>query len=102
MRTHKESILVTRIQRQSPDALARQTMLARVDTNPSGARIVRSVDAASYFAILICIADKNLVSVPGVHQHAGEISEGKVSAAPCPLLAAIMRHVKSLLGSYVH
>src|SRR5258706_7685399 len=74
-------------------------MLARVDPHPRGAGIIRSIDTAAHFAVLICVTDKYFVRVSGIDQDAGEVSKRKIASAPEPMLATVVRHVERLFGS---
>src|SRR6266511_3671705 len=79
-------------------------MFARIDTRPRCTRIVRTIDAATFFwflFVLIGIARKNLIGVTRIYQDAGEIPKGEISTPARPMLAAILRHVKRLSGPHV-
>src|SRR6266581_3524589 len=77
-------------------------MFAGIYTHPGRAAVSRAINAAAKITVLKRVAGKNLVGVARVNQDAREISERKNSAAPRPMLAAIVRQVKGLFCSYIN
>src|SRR5712671_7886935 len=104
MRANKQSVLILRIKSQRPNAEARQTMFARINTHPRRTSIVRSVDTASPLSVLIVlisITDKKFIRITRIDQNAGEISEGQITTASRPVITAIMRQKEGLFGSRI-
>src|SRR5207237_8823516 len=98
------SFLTFWIYRQRSNAESPQPMCAAINAHPGRTSIVRSIHTAAplrILIVLISITGEQFIRVARIDQNAGEISEGQVTAAARPVIAAIMRHVKSLLGSNV-
>src|SRR5229473_1794102 len=104
MRSHEKRVLIARVECQRPDAHAWQMSLPRVNSRPGGATVRRPINAAAKLSILIVligIAGKNLATVARIDQDAREVAEGEITAAPRPMVTAIVRQVERLLGSHV-
>src|ERR1043166_954427 len=74
-------------------------LIARVNAHPGRARIAGSIDAAADFAGLISVAYEHFIRIAGVDQNAGEVAEREVASATRPVIAAVVRHEKRLLGA---
>src|SRR5690349_5381699 len=96
MRADEQRILIARVNRQSPNSHAGQAQIARVDALPRHARIGRTKDATAFVAGLVSIAGKDFVGVSRVDQNASEISVRQIATAPGPVIASVMRQIKSL------
>src|SRR5207253_1191892 len=99
VRADEDAAVVARVEGERPDAPTRER---RVETLPSHTRVGRTKDAAALRlcedapAALVRVADEGLIGVVGVDEYAREAPQGKVAAAPQPVLTGVVRDVERL------